>query len=295
MVILASTVFTDFDTTLAEALDEVLFEVPYSSAAQFHEYYGSGAPPRGLGMGCAWQTFEVSRLVEERSGVKATYLFSGRHVAAVYQQPDRMTVLDPYLPHRRPIVLRRADAVDGAVTVEADAYPLRVTATGEPTPSKARITWTPSNGTVHSEYSRYRPRLGHYATFRAFTFKPGSVLPAFPPPRGLVKRLLLHAEQNNLSIRVIDREELWMRELVLPFTGRDRADLADPRHLITKDNQGKVSKSGTEGFLRDLDAICRIVSKDPDELVAYLLDAARIYQEIAPVDLEVPDYSVEDE
>jgi hypothetical protein len=286
----------DTDASLfTTAHEDVLFDVPYCSAAQIHEYYGAGPPPSRLGMGCAWQSFEVARLVQDRLGVKATLRFSGRHVAAVYPQPDGMVVLDPYLLHRAPVVLRRAEAAGGVVTATEDAFPFRATAGGEPKPSKLRLRWTLSSGGLHSEYSRFSPRLGRYVTFRAFTFHPGSTLPAFPPPHGLVRRLLLHAEQNNLSIRSIDRDSGRMRELVLPFTGRPRERLVDGRCLITRDNQGAVSHAGTNGFQRDLTAICASVASGPDELTGYLLGAAELYAAVAPEDLMVPEYSVEDE
>ncbi|GAB1639987.1 hypothetical protein [Krasilnikovia sp. MM14-A1259] len=282
-------------SSFAATQEDVLFDIPYCSAAQFHEYYGKGIPPNRLGMGCAWQSFEVAQRVQERNGVKATLLFSGRHVAAVYPQTDGMVVLDPYLLHRAPVVLRRAAGVDGVVTATQDAFPFRTTAGGQPRPSKLRLTWTPANGGLHSEYSRFSPRRGRYVTFRAFTFRPGSMLPAFPPPHGLVRRLLLHAEQNNLSIRSIDRDSGRMRELVLPFSGRPRESLVDRDSLITKDNQGVVSHAGTEEFQRDLTGICASVASSPDELTEYLLGAAEIYAAMAPQDIVVPEYSVEDE
>ncbi|BFU45366.1 hypothetical protein [Krasilnikovia sp. MM14-A1004] len=282
-------------SSFATTMEDVLFDIPYSSAAQFHEYYGKGLPPRRLGMGCAWQTFEVARRVQEGIGVKATLLFSGRHVAAVYPQTDGMVVLDPYLLHRAPVVLRRTEAVDGVVTATEDAFPFRTAANGEPRPSRLTVRWTPASGGMHSENRRFSPRLGRYVTYRAFTFRPGSTLSAFPPPHGLVRRVLLHAEQNNLSIRSIDRDSGRMRELVLPFSGRPRGRLTDERYLITKDNQGAVSHAGTDGFRRDLTDICASVSSSPDELTGYLLGAAEIYAAMAPENLAVPDYSVEDE
>ncbi|MCE7003639.1 hypothetical protein LWC34_12495 [Kibdelosporangium philippinense] len=217
----------------ATALEDVLFDVPYCSATQFHEYYGQGPLPRRLGTGCAWVT--------------------------------------------------------------EDGFPLRRSASGEPMPSKLRLSWIPASGGLHSEYSRFSPRLGRYITFRAFTFRPGSTLPAFPPPRGLVRRLLPHAEQNNLSIRGIDRNSGRMRELVLPFDGRHREQLADARCLITKDNQGTVSRAGTDEFQRDLTDIGAAVSGSPDELTGCLLGAAETYARMAPEDVAALEYSVEDE
>ncbi|GIF02532.1 hypothetical protein Asi03nite_00700 [Actinoplanes siamensis] len=281
--------------SFASAHEDVLFDVPYCSAAPFHEFYGKGPPPRRLGRGCAWQSFEAARLVQERTGVKATLLFSGRHVAAVYPRADDLVVLDPYLLHREPVVLSRAAAVEGVVTAAGDAFPFRTGAGGEPRPSRLRLTWTVASGVLHSEYSRFSPRLGRYVTFRAFTFRPGATLPFFPPPRGLVRRLILHSEQNNVSIRCVDRGSGRLRELVLPLSGRPREWLVDRRSLITRDNQGAVGRGGTEEFRRDLAGICACVGSDPEELIGYVLGAAQLYAATAPEDLVVAEYRVEDE
>jgi hypothetical protein len=43
----------------AGALTDVLHDVPYSSAAQFYEYFGSAPADARYGTSCAWQSFEV--------------------------------------------------------------------------------------------------------------------------------------------------------------------------------------------------------------------------------------------
>ncbi|PZT69548.1 hypothetical protein DN402_23730 [Streptomyces sp. SW4] len=135
-----------------EVLDEVLVGVPYNSASQFHEYFGTKAAPPRLGMSCAWQSFTAGRMVRERSGITADYLIDGRHVAAVYRSDDGLVILDPYLLHGEPLRLDRGAAVDGTVRTTVDAYPFRVKADGTPAPSRVRppgtSTTTPSASTT---------------------------------------------------------------------------------------------------------------------------------------------------
>ncbi|WP_427925017.1 hypothetical protein [Streptomyces sp. cg40] len=282
-------------TVFADALEEVQFRVPYSSAASYHEYYGTGAPPWRLGRGCGWQTFEVARLVEERCGARPTHLYAGGHSPATYLTQDGITVLDPYLPHVEPLRLARADAVSGAVRAGIDAYPIRSRPDGTPAPSRLGGTWWVADGVLLLEYARFSPRRSAMVTHRAFTFHLATELPAFPVPDGFARRLLLEPMQNNLSIRALHRGERTIGELVLPFTGRPREQLVDPAFLIAKDNQGAVSRAGTPGFHRVLDLIADAVDGTPEEVTAYVMDAAAIYHRVVPPDQKWPDYSAEDE
>lgn len=282
-------------SVFSKALAEVQFRVPYSSASSYHEYYGKGAPPWRLGRGCGWQTFEVTRLVEERCGARPTHLYAGGHSPAMYFGEGEITVLDPYLPHLEPLRLRRADAVSGTVRAGTDAYPLRVRADGTPAPSRLSATWWVGDGVFLLEYSRYSPRRSAMVTHRAFTFHLGTELPAFPVPAGFARRLLLEPMQNNLSIRALHRKELKMGELVLPFGGRPRDQLVDPAFLIAKDNQGRVSRAGTPAFDRVLELIADAVNGTPAEVTEFVMDAAAIYHRVVPLDQKWPEYSAEDE
>jgi hypothetical protein len=282
-------------TVFADALDEVQFRVPYSSAASYHEYYGAGAPPWRLGRGCGWQTFEVARLVEERCGPRSTQLYAGGHSPAMYFGDGEITILDPYLPHLAPLRLRRADAESGTVRAGTDAYPLRVRADGTPAPSRLSATWWLADGVLLLEYARYSPRRAAMVTHRAFTFHLSTELPAFPVPTGFARRLLLEPMQNNLSIRALHREERRIGELVLPFTGRLRTQLVEAGFLIAKDNQGRVSRAGTAEFTAVLDLVADAVNGTPAEVTAYLMDAAAIYDKVVPPGQDWPEYSVEDE
>ena len=282
-------------TTFADALEEVQFRVPYSSAASYHEYYGTGAPPWRLGRGCGWQTFEVARLVGERCGARPTHLYAGGHSPAMYFDEDGITVLDPYLPHVEPLRLSRADAVAATVRADTDAYPIRSRPDGTPAPSRLSGTWWVADGVLLLEYARFSPRRSAMVTHRAFTFHLATELPTFPVPDGFARRLLLEPMQNNLSIRALHRGERRIGELVLPFSGRPREQLVDPAFLIVKDNQGRVSRAGTPGFARVLELIADAVDGTPEEVSAYVMGAAVIYHRVVPLDQKWPDYSVEDE
>jgi hypothetical protein len=277
------------------ALRDVLVNVPYSSAASYHQFYGTNEPSLRFGRGCGWQAFEVGGLVERLSGVSATYLFSGAHVAAVYVDQDGITILDPYLPHVEPLRLDRADAFVGTVRAAVDGYPLRVRSDGSPAPSLLQGTWRLDDGALRLAYLRYSPSTGQYRTYREFAFRAGSLLPSVPPPAGLVRRILLLPDQNNLSIRTIHPEDHHVRELVLPFTDRPRAQLVDPAHLITKDNQGTVSRRDTPVFDRDLEMVADAVGATPADVVELVMDAAAIYDRVVPRSIVWPRYAVEDE
>ncbi|MFG3259805.1 hypothetical protein [Streptomyces sp. NPDC048172] len=279
----------------ARVLADVQFEIPYSSAASYHEYYGSGAPPWRLGRGCGWQTFEVARRIARHHGVRPTFLYAGGHAPAMYFEDGGLTLLDPYLPHLAPLRLRRADAVDGTVSAAVDAYPLRTRADGSAAPSRLAATWWLRDGVLLLEYARYSPRRAATVTHRAFTFHLGTELPFFPVPGGFARRMLLEPMQNNLSLRALHPGDRCLRELVLPFTGRPRAELRDPAFLMTKNNQGQVSRRGTPGYDEDLAGLADAVRATPEEVTAFVTDAAAIYDRVVPHTQEWPAYSVEDE
>ncbi|MDV9178011.1 hypothetical protein R6V09_48810 [Streptomyces sp. W16] len=279
----------------AGVLTEILHEVPYNSAAQFHEYYGTGAVPRRLGMACVWQSFEAGRLVAERAGGEAVFRVGGRHASAVFTEADTLTVLDPYLMHREPLRFDLGHQDAGpTLRVEADAYPVRTRPDGSPAPSKVRATWRRSDGAILLQYLRYSPAKDEDVTYRAFTMRTDSVVPSVPPPAPLVRRLLLHPEQNNFSIRTVHRDDHQVRELVLPFTGRPRQQLVDARHLIVRDNQGRVFRHGTGDFARELELIADAVRGTTEDMVGQLLTAAALYDSKAPAAPALPEYSLED-
>ncbi|WP_455359744.1 hypothetical protein [Streptomyces sp. SYSU K21746] len=286
---------TDLDLqVLQDVHTKVLAEVPYNSAAQYHVHYGTGTSPERFGIACAWQTFSAGDQVARRTGVEAEYRVGGRHVCALYDDGETLTVLDPYLMHRAPLRLSRGDAVDGAVRTDADAYPLRRRPDGSPAPSTLRAVWRPDDGVLRLQYLRYSPRLDETLTHRAYTMRPEETVRDLPVPASVVRQLLLHPEQNNLSLRAVHPVDDALTEIALPFSGRPRGALADRRALIARDNQGTVSTWGGAAFDRELERVADAVRATPQEVADHLVEAAALYDAAAPAGLVVPAYSVED-
>ncbi|WP_413805558.1 hypothetical protein [Streptomyces sp. OE57] len=278
----------------SDVLTEILTGVPYNSAAQFHAHYGAGPAPESFGTACAWQTFEAGGRVATRTGTEAEYRVGGRHVCALYDDGETLTVLDPYLLHRTPLRLVRSEAVDGTVHAESDAYPLRHRPDGTPAPSTLRALWRPADGTLRLRYLRYSPRLAETVTHRAYTMRSGQTVTELPVPAPLVRRLLLHPEQNNLSLRAVHPGDDELTEVVLPFSGRPRGSLADRTALIARDNQGAVSAWGSAAFDREVERVAEAVRTGPGEVISHLLEAAALYDTHAPATTVVPHYSLED-
>lgn len=278
-----------------EVLDEVLVTVPYNSASQFHDYFGTREVPPRFGASCAWQSFAAGRAVAERTGVKADYLIDGRHVAAVYREDSGLSVLDPYLLHGEPLRLARSTAEGSVVRVAVDAYPHRVRADGTPAPGKVRATWMLDDDSLRLDYIRFSPRRGHNVISRSFLLRPESRLDVVPPPADWVRPQLVHPEQHSVSVRALHPESRQLAELVLPLAQRPEGTLADVSALITKNNEGVVSCHGTKEFDRDLETVSDAVGAARADVVDVLLEGAALHRSAAPAGLELAPYSLEDE
>lgn len=289
----AKTPVTDAET---RALAAVVDEVPYSSTSQFHEYFGETPVPASYGVSCAFQSFEVGRRLAARGGPAVSYLVDGRHVAAVVRREDGLDVLDPYLMHREPIRLRIADArPGGSIAATVPALPVRRAADGTPRPGRVRAVWNRRRGRLRLEYTRFKPSTDGYAVSRVFTLDTERELRAVPPPADVVRPLLLHPEQNNLSVRAVDPETLAVREIVFPLTG-ESGGMAPSKHgLLVRDNQGAVKAFGQPGFDVVLGDLARSLGSTPVDVVDFVLGGARIYRRVAPPELELPDYQAVDE
>jgi hypothetical protein len=280
----------------AQVLAAVVDSVPYSSASQYHEYFGEAPVPPRYGMSCAFQSFEVGRRLAALGGPQVAYLVDGRHVAAVVRREDGFDVLDPYLMHREPLRLRlEDDPGSGTVTTSVPALPVRTSVDGTVRPGRVRAVWRPAKAKLRLEYIRFRPAAARYAVSRVFTVDTAKELRAAPPPAGVVRPLLVHPEQNNVGIRAVDPESLQVRELIFPLTGAEPGGAPSATGLLVRDNQGAVTRSGEPGFDRLLADLARSVGSSTDDVVDVVLGAARIHRRVAPAGLEMPDYQVVDE
>ncbi|GAA4657925.1 hypothetical protein [Streptomyces youssoufiensis] len=276
------------------ALDEIVTRMPYNSATHYHEYHAARAVPAAFGASCAWQSFAAGSLVARRTGVRADYLADGRHVAAVYRTPERVTVLDPYLLHRAPLRLERAAAVDGRVRVTVAAYPLRERADGTPAPSLVTAVWSLADGAVRLAYARYSPRRGTHVLARSFTLRPHARLSRVPPPPERIRAWLQHPEQLSVSFRVVHPLTHRMAELILPLAPAGGAPVTRAA-LLSRDNQGAVSPYGSPGFRRDAAVVADAVGAPVAELAAFLLEAAALRRAAAPGRPALAAYGAESE
>lgn len=267
-----------------DVLTETLREFPYNSAVQFHQFIGLTEQGPEWGGACPWQAAHAGDRIAELTGHEARYVVDGRHVAALFVSDEDVTVVDPYLMHRTAFRLDRRDPSRARQSV--DAFPLRRRADGTPAPGRTRAEWDEQTQTLHIEYTRFSPTRGHNVMSRAFALRLDSQLPGFPPERELILPLLTHPEQNNLSIRAVLTDSDEMGEVALP--------LAD-RRLIARDNQGAVHHEGSTEFDRIVERVAAAVDHKPTEVVEHLLEAAELYDSVAPPGQELPAYHAGDE
>lgn len=282
------------DDVLARVLADVVHTVPYSSASQFYEYFGDAPADQRYGVSCAWQSFAVGQRLSGLGAWPIRYHVDGRHVAAVVHSDEGLVVLDPYLLHLDPIRLNRAECdADGSVSASVPALPVRVDAAGVTHAGRVRAVWLQDRERLRLEYSRFSPTRGHYVVSRFFTLPTDTELRLVPPPADVIRPLLLHPEQNNVSIRVVDPVDNQLREVIYPLTTGEVTVRADG--LISRDNQGAVRAAGSREFDRTLSALAAVLNVPGTDVCEFVLGAARIYRDVAPFDLTLPAYQAVDE
>ncbi|WP_438291938.1 hypothetical protein [Streptomyces sp. HUAS TT7] len=177
------------------------------------------------------------------------------------------------------------------VELAADAYPYRVRADGSPAPSRVCVRWRLDDDSIRLNYLRHSPRRGHNVISRSFLLRADQLLTSVPPDPDWVRPQLLHPEQHSLSVRVLHPASRQLAELVLPLTVRDLTT----SQLISKNNQGEVSRHGSRNFDRDSELVADAISVHPTDVYAFLLEAAALHRAAAPAGLELADYCLEDE
>ncbi len=282
----------DFLQELQAALHKTLVEVPYNSACQFLEHFGGEQTKVHLGVSCVHQTVHSVELVRRKTGVGATLLRDGRHVAAYYREGNQLAVLDPYLLPSAPLLLDARDAKEGQAVVGVAAYPMRRMPDGSIEPSRLRATWDIAADTLQLDYLRHSPRRGHRYLHRSFGFNLAQHA-VFPTPATLLNDVLLHPEQNNLSVRVLHPRHLALSEVIYPLACLPEGVKASS--LVSKNNQGQISRHGQTGFDEDIAAVAEVLGEPRDAIEALLLRAAEVYRSVAPVDRVLPTYSLENE
>lgn len=276
------------------ALTLTLGSVPYNSAAQFLEFFDDRILSSGWGMSCVRQSVWVDEHLRSIEGPKGVYIRNGRHVASIYPDSHGIVVLDPYLLHKAPIVLNYEDRVGDCIEASVPAYPVRIDDEGRARWGKMRAVLNLMKRTLQLDYTRFSPRRQQNYLYRSFGLSLDEVA-TFPSPLAVARARLVHPEQNNLSVRVLDLSRQALCEVILPLCGVTTERPASEDQLISRDNQGRVRTAGSSGFDEDLANVARVVGESAPQIVDLLLHTSHVYSRVAPGERVLAPYSLEQE
>lgn len=276
------------------ALTTTLGCIPYNSATQFLEFFDDQMLASDWGMSCVRQSVWIDEHLQSLGGPKGVYIRSGRHVASIYVYSQGMVVLDPYLLHRAPLVLHMGERLDDCVESSIPAYPVRVDASGVARWGKLRAVWNVEKRTLQLDYIRFSPRRQQNYLYRSFSLSLDEVA-IFPSLPEFARARLVHPEQNNLSVRVLNLSRQALSEVILPLSDVTSDRPASQAQLISRDNQGRVRVFGSSGFDEDLTSVAEVVGVEPRQVLDLLLHTSRVYSKVAPGDRVLAPYSLVNE
>lgn len=276
------------------ALAHVLGSVPYNSATQFLEFFDERILASEWGMSCVRQSIRVDEYLQSIGGPKGIYIRNGRHVASIYSDKDGIVVLDPYLLHKTPLVLNYEDRIGDYIEASVPAYPVRVDDEGLERWGRMRAVLNVEKRILQLDYTRFSPRRQQNYLYRSFGLGIDEVA-IFPSPLPVARARLVHPEQNNLSVRVLDLPRQTLCEVILPLCGVTTERPATEDQLISRDNQGRVNTADAPGFGEDLANVARVVGVSKQEIVDLLLHTSRVYSKVAPDDRVLAPYPLMNE
>lgn len=270
-------------TLLTERYEQILFERPYSSVAQMHQFLGGVDPDPRFGASCVLQSLELAETLRADGFDDVVLHVDGRHVAVTCRCEGRPYLLDPYLLHAAPILL---DDVMAASRGAFSAYPIRGGVAAE-----LRVRVYRTAPVVSLAHFVYDPVAAQLALNRHFKLRLDAAV-----DRGLsaddVKAVLFHPEQNNLSIRVLDRRDLCLTDLIYPIAHHHGDALICEERLVCRTNEGTFAPYGSRDEFETLvSRICGAIGATREELVAFMLDGVRLYEEHAPAEIPYHPYS----
>jgi len=284
-------------------LREVLRTVPYNSAAQFVDIFGDGERSPRLGAACVFQTLEVARRVEERTGIPARLIPDGRHLAAIFEYEGGLVLLDPYLLHTTPIHIEARTVRAGSGRVVSTAAPVRTDSRGVVRPGRLTARYRTYGGgwVVRLEYSKFSPTRGRYLLSRLFTLRsedafgrPDGRLRVEALPREFLTSILTDPEQTSLSIRALDDSLEHTSEVILPLHGYAGRNFS-AGDLWLRDSAGVAYPPADPAAAPVWDELVASTGLASTDLVDHLLCAADIYRSVADPDGDVQPYSFESE
>ena len=276
---------------LQVALTKTIATVPYNSASQFLEFFENQFLASNWGMSCVRQSVWADEFYQSLGGNKGTYIREGRHVASIYRETGALLVLDPYLLHATPVVLRLCDAKDGRIESSVAAYPARQDRDGAIQWGKLRTTWDLKRQNLCLDYIRFSPRRQQNYLYRSFTLNLTEEA-HFPSPKEAAKVRLVHPEQNNLSVRALNFKTQSLAEVILPLSGLTCETPGTIDGFISRDNQGQVSVFGAPSFDDDLAQVASSVGVSTGEIIETLLYTSRVYTRVAPKGRTLAPYSL---
>jgi hypothetical protein len=276
-------------TDLLRIHQSVLHGTPYNSISQFYEYYAGTTPDAKFGSSCGFQALEVGRRLRLEGVESVRFLVDGRHAATVCEHEGRTYLFDPYLLHLEPIDLTAI--AESGTSLELSAYPFVELADGSRKPSLLRARYSRSAATVSLEYLRPDPSTGRYQLSRYFRLSLASAITE-APSADAIRSMLYHAEQNNLSVRVIDPEDGTIRDLVYPicYYHGDPEILAS-RLLVRRSDGAIIEAHDRKRFDGEVARMASTIGVSVDELLAFVLDGVAIYERHAPETIPYAPYN----
>lgn len=282
---------------LSYELKKFLLEVPYTSISQFYQFFDKRPAAERFGVSCVWQSYLLGERLQKKGIADISYHVDGRHVAIVCRDHDQQYLIDPYLLHTTPLLIKRGSAVETPMGFknESYAYPYRRSSGSGCKPAKLTLTHFEEANVVRLAYTRFSQTKNHYLVSRIFNLDLGHSIPPTPPTREIVMPLLHHGEQNNLSIRLLHKRDHHMYELIYPIALHHNKNI-DSSHLLARDNDGRMHAFGDSArFNPIVSGMCESLDCTRQELLDFVLDGVAIYERHAPETIHYANFSIGDE
>lgn len=273
-----------FYAALNYELRKFLVEVPYTSVSQFYQFFGSRKADDRYGVSCVWQAYMLGTRLKQKKIGEISYYVDGRHVALICRSDNQQYLIDPYLLHTDPLEIKRGLSPESpdSTRSSAHAYPFRHENNANCKPSKLAATYYADSNSVRLTYTKFSQSKNHYVISRTFNMDLNRNISDLPPPEQIVIPLLHHQEQNNLSIRIVHKQDHHIYELIYPIALYHNKPV-DEANLVARDNNGKMHTFGeTEQFHSILTNMSASLECSQKELTDFVLEGVEIYERNAP-------------